>query len=261
MKCNKMVLITLLLYGTVAFAAHPLVTDDTGTQGKGKMQLEVTGEMNRDREVFDKVETREQGAEMAATFSVGLANNVDLVIGAPWDWSRIKEDGALTANENGIGDLTLELKWRFFGYDGFSLAVKPGVTFPTGSENKGLGNGKVSYGVTMIASQELAPFTIHLNAAYTHNEFKLDIDKETNRSDIWHASAAATCEVVKDLQLVANVGMESNGDRGSHRWPAFILGGAIYSVTENLDLDLGVKGGLNASEPDLSLLAGVAWRF
>lgn len=26
-----------------AFAAHPLITDDTGTQGKGKFQLEVNG--------------------------------------------------------------------------------------------------------------------------------------------------------------------------------------------------------------------------
>jgi len=32
--------ITLLTAG-VAFGAHPLITDDTGTQGKGKFQLEV----------------------------------------------------------------------------------------------------------------------------------------------------------------------------------------------------------------------------
>lgn len=30
----------------------------------------------------------------------------------PWVWSRLKEDGILTGDEQGIGDLSLELKWR-----------------------------------------------------------------------------------------------------------------------------------------------------
>lgn len=244
-----------------AFAAHPLITDDTGTQGRGKYQLEFNGQVSRDRETFDGVETREIGAETVAAFSAGLHDSVDLVVGAPWVWSRIKEDGVVTGDENGSGDLSLELKWRFFEYKGFSLAVKPGMTLPSGNESRGLGNGKMSYGVTMIASQELAPFTLHANAAYSHNEFRLDADKGSNRRDIWHASVAVTCEVVKDLKVVANVGMETNGDRGSNAWPAFILGGVIYSVTDSLDLDLGAKGGLNGPEPDLALLAGIAYRF
>ena len=242
-----------------AYAAHPLITDDTGTQGKGKVQVEMTGETSRDEEVFDGVETREDSAELAAALSAGLFDNVDLVIGAPWVWSRVKEDGALTGDENGIGDLSLEVKWRFYEQKGFSLAVKPGITLPTGNEHRGLGNGKVSYGVTMIATQELEPFTFHVNAAYTRNEFKLD--KETNRGDIWHGSVAAAYEVIKDLQVVANVGMESNGDRGASKMPAFILGGAIYTVMENMDLDFGIKGGLNGPEADLSYLAGFAYRF
>ena len=244
-----------------AFAAHPLITDDTGTQGKGKFQLEMNGEVSRDKEGFDGVETRETGAELAAAFSAGIFDNVDLVIGAPWVWSQVKEDGILTGDENGAGDVSLELKWRFLNYKGFSMAVKPGLTIPSGNENRGLGNGKVSYGVTMIASQELEPFTFHVNAAYTRTEFKLDADKESNRNNIWHVSAAASCEVVKDLQLVANIGVETNGNRGSHAWPTFLLGGVIYSVTEDLDLDMGIKGGLNGPEADVAYLAGIAYRF
>ncbi len=186
---------------------------------------------------------------------------MDLVVAVPWVWSRVKESGVVVSDENGPGDVALELKWRFLEYKGFSMAVKPGMTLPTGNENRGLGNGKVAYGVTMIASQELEPVTLHLNLAYSHNEFQLDLDKESNRRDIWHASLAATYDVLEDLQLVANIGVESYGDRGSHTWPAFVLGGAIYSLTGNLDLDLGVKGGVNKQEPDLAFMAGVAWRF
>jgi predicted porin len=250
----------LFLTAGTAFAAHPLITDDTGTQGKRKFQLEVNGGVGRDNESLNGIETRETSAGLETVLSGGLTDTVDLIVAVPWVWSRVKEGGVVGSNENGPGDVALELKWRFLEYKGFSLAVKPGVAFPSGNENRGLGNGRISYRVDLIATQELEPFNIHVNLAYTHNEFKLDLNKQSNHRDIWHASLAATYDVMKDLQLVANVGMESNGDRGN-TWPAFVLGGAIYSLTENLDVDLGVKGGLNKQEPDLALMVGVAWRF
>lgn len=43
--------------------------------------------------------------------------------------------------------------------------------------------------------------------------------------------------------------------------PAFILGGLIYSISKNLDIDFGIKGGLNKPETDYAILAGIAWRF
>lgn len=250
----------LALSGT-ALAAHPLITDDTGTQGKNRYQLEVTGESSRDKENLDGVATREAGAELAVAVSAGLCDTIDLVVGVPWTWSRLREDGLLTGDEQGIGDASLELKWRFLELGGFSLAVKPGITIPTGNEHKGLGNGKFSYGTTLIASQELGPVTLHVNGAYTRNEYKLAADKELNRHDIWHASVAGVYRAAENLQLVANYGVESNGEHGADAWPAFLLGGVIYTVTGNLDLDLGVKRGLNGPEADLSYLAGVAYRF
>lgn len=36
------VVLSLMAAGAV-FAAHPLITDDTGTQGRGKFQIEVNG--------------------------------------------------------------------------------------------------------------------------------------------------------------------------------------------------------------------------
>lgn len=252
--------LVLVLAGT-ALAAHPLITDDTGTQGRGKFQLEVTGEISRDKERLAGRSTRDTGGELAVALSAGLADTVDLVVGVPWVWSRVKEDGILTGDDQGIGDLSLELKWRLLELGGFSLAVKPGVTLPTGDEHRGLGNGKASYGATLIASQELGPVTLHANGAYTRNEYKLAADRELNRHDIWHASVAGAYRATRDLQLVANYGVESNGEHGNNTWPAFLLGGVIYTVTENLDLDLGVKRGLNGPEADLSYLAGVACRF
>jgi hypothetical protein len=95
-----------------------------------------------------------------------------------------------------------------------------------------------------------------LNAGYKDNENKIDEEK-----NIWHASAAVTCEIIKNLKLAGNIGIERNTDRKADRDPAFILGGVIYSVTESLDIDVGIKYGLTAPETDLSFLVGTAFRF
>jgi len=254
------VAVVLLTAGT-ALAAHPLITDDTGTQGKGKFQLEVNGEYGDDSETTFGVKAGEKGGALETVFSAGLIDSADLVFAVPYEWSRTKENGIPTSDSDGIGDLSLELKWRFFEKSGFSLAVKPSVTLPSGNEDKGLGSGKVGFGATLIATQEFDPFAVHLNLGYFHARFKQWEDQVANRSDIWSASIAGTAEVMEGLRLAANVGLETNPDKTSDTPPAFALAGAIYSLTGYLDLDLGVKVGLTKPETDVSLLAGVAVRF
>ena len=67
--------------------------------------------------------------------------------------------------------------------------------------------------------------------------------------------------VPKNLKIVGNVGTERNPDRSSRADPAFCLVGLIYSVSESLSLDAGVKAGLNGLETDSTFLAGLAYRF
>jgi hypothetical protein len=264
MICAVRILAALILslgFTGTSYAAHPLVTDDTGTQGKGKFQFELNGEFRRDKGAQDGIFIREDAGESAAAFSAGITDNVDVVVNFPWVYSQVKENGTLVSNASGFGDMALEAKWRFFAREGFSLAVKPGFSVPTGSEEKGFGNGRVSYGVTVILQQEWEGFFLSANGAYTRNEFRLEADRQTNRRDIWQANAAAGVEVVTDLKAVANIGVETNSDRTSSQWPAFLLGGVIYSVTDAIDIDVGAKWGLNRSEPIFAVLAGIAWRF
>jgi hypothetical protein len=241
-----------------AFAAHPLITDDTGTQGKGKAQLEFIGEYGVDKE--EGVTEKSFEAPTVPFLSYGLSDTIDLVFGLPYASVRVEDAGTTTA-VRGATDMSLELKARVYEKDGLSFAVKPGISLPTGDEEKGLGNGKTSYSAYFITTKELAPWAFHFNVGYVRNEYKLQADEDANRKDIWHVSLASQVEVVKDLNLVANIGMERNPDKTSDTHPAFILGGVIYSVTENLDVDLGIKGGLNKPEMDYSFLAGVVWRL
>jgi hypothetical protein len=119
----------------------------------------------------------------------------------------------------------------------------------------------MSYGLTFITTKQIEPLAFHFNLGYTQNEYKLQKDKDEKRKGIWHISLAAEVEVMKDIKVVGNIGMERNPDKASNTHPAFILGGLIYSISENIAIDMGVKGGLNKPETDLTFLAGIAFKF
>lgn len=234
-----------------AGAAIPLITDDTGTQGKGKFQVEVLGEYGHDREEGVKTDTE----EVSAALTYGILDSVDVVLSVPYAFWEEKT-GGVSEKEDGFADLSLEAKWRFFEREGLSFALKPGLTLPTGDEDKGLGAGRTTGYLFLIASKDVSPWAFHLNLAYIRNENKND-----ERYDLWHASLAAGYELFKGLQLVGDIGIETNPDRSSSIDPAYILGGLIYSPWENFDIGLGVKGGLTETETDVSVRGGVTWRF
>ena len=241
----------VLIFSGLGFGAHPLITDDTGTQGRGKLQIELNYEYDHD----DTDGVEENLHELSTTVSFGIIDSMDLVVGLPVQSVTTKE-GRVETRENGFSDMSLEVKWRFFEREGLSLALKPGLSLPTGDEDKGLGTGKVGGGVFFIATQELDPWAFHFNAGYGRNE--TSVEEET---DIWHFSLAAEREVNQWLRVAANIGVERNTDKEDDTPAAFILGGLIFPITDNLDLDVGIKGGLTEPEADYAVLAGLAFRF
>lgn len=233
------------------FAAHPLITDDTGTQGEGKFQMEANVQYSH----HGHPGITENSLELETIISYGVMDDVDLVVSVPYQHVRSKQYGSRNT-EAGISDVSLEVKWRFFEDSGWSLALKPGVTVPTGEQDNGLGLGRFSPHIFFIITRDMEPMAFHLNLGCMRNENRLD-----ERTDLWHASLTSEWEIVKDLKAVANIGAEHNSVKDSATPPAFILGGFICSLTENLDVDVGLKAGLTRSELEYSILAGVAWRF
>lgn len=232
-------------------AAHPLITDDAGTVGKNHFQLELNYQYSHE----DDEGVKEGEHEGEGVLTYGLIDQVDLVLGLPCLFTINNEEG-YRDREEGVGDLSLEVKWRFYECNGTSLALKPGVSFPTGDEDQGLGTGRVGASGYFIATQEWEPFAFHFNLGYIRNENKVD-----ERKDLYHVSLAAEWEAAKWVTVVGNVGAEANTDRHSDTPAAFILGGLIFPVTEWLDLDVGIKGGLTEPEADYSLMAGMCFHF
>lgn len=242
---------------TICLAAIPLVTEDAGTQGKGNFQLEILGIYSKNKECKDEKipcnESQQAGVEGVITY--GITDTVDIELSVPYLFLRFNE-GETIEKTDGLSDAAIEMKWRFFEKDSLSFAIKPGISLPVGNEDKGLGSGRTAYYLHLIISKEWGPWSFYSDLAYMRNENKND---ESN--NIWHASLAVTCEIIKSLKIVGDFGVKTYEDKSSIVPPAYILGGVIFSPVESFDIGLGVKTGLNKSETDISVRGGITCRF
>ncbi|MEW6215130.1 MAG: transporter [Nitrospirota bacterium] len=172
-----------------SYAAHPLITDDTGTQGKGNFELEIGAEYGHKY----GGEVKKKTLEVVPVLAYGIADNIDIELCVPYQYIRTRDAGT-TTTEDGISDVEVDLKWRFYEKDGLSFALRPLISLPTGDYERGLGTGKVTYSLLFFVTKEAKPWAFDLNLGYKRNENKVD-----ERKDIWHASLASRVGVAKDL--------------------------------------------------------------
>jgi predicted porin len=261
---------SLVLYpSSFARAAHPFVTDDTGTQGRGNWQLELQGDMLRSDRTADTgsgpVEQKRKVNVFVPVLSYGIFDSLDIQLGLSYGRQRTTENGVETEDESGMSDSTLEVKWRFLEAGAFSLAVKPGLLLPTGDENKGLGSGRTSWGVALLATYEADPWTFLGNVAYSKARFKLPRDAADNESDLWRVSGGLSYAVAKDVRLVGEAGRRRNESRNDpfqpDRTSQFAMIGIIYSPSKQMDFDAGLRKNLNDAEFDTAYLVGATFRW
>lgn len=244
----KRILAVAAFLPSASFATHPLVTDDTGTQGAGGFQFELSSDQSR----AAKGGVNSRTALISSTLTYGLTDELDIAVGLPYQ--LISNDGE--PQVRGMSDAALGAKWRFHEKDGLSIGLKPQVFIPTGNELRGLGSGKAAYGVNLLASYEIDNYTLLSNAGYTYSNNVLG-----TRKNIWNASAAVVWNAMPKTRLLLDVGAYSNADPLSSRHPAFAVAGAVYSPHEKLDLDVGIKKGLNSAEVNFAVGVGVAVRW
>ena len=244
-------IVMALAFAGVSIAEQPLITDDTGTQGKGKFQLETSFEQEHE----EGGGYRENESQFRLAITYGVVDKVDIICTVPFLYVRTKDYGIKSTN-SGVSDVTLETKWRFHESDGLSFAIKPGLSVPSGDCNAGLGAGKVGGSLFLIATKEIEPFAFHFNAGYIRNEN--DVDEGPN---VWHVSLASEWKTLNWLKVVGNLGTEGGRDAASDIPEGFIIGGLIFLVSERIDLDLGLKGIFAESIQGYCLLAGATFRF
>jgi hypothetical protein len=254
---------------SLAWAGHPFITDDAGTQGIGNWQLELMGQQNRHEALAStsggSVQQRSRGELFNPVLTYGLSDNVDVALGLNYIRNRITENGLVVDEVRGTADSTVEVQWKFFDVGGWSLAVKPGISLPNGDETRGLGFGRTSWGINFIADYEAKPWAWFGNLAYFHPRFNSAQDAAAFRDDLWRVSTGATFEVRDNLWLAGELGIRTNEARNDPFFPGrhaqYAMLGLIFSPADKIDLDIGLRKGLNRTETDTVFLIGATFRW
>lgn len=236
--------------GLTVCAFHPLVTDDTGTLGMGRFQYELSVDCAQDK--GKGVRTKELSVNN--TFTYGPLNVMDIAIAVPYLY--LKEENGETFDHRGFSDVEIVLKYRFYEEHGLRLALRPSIIVPTGNEKKGLGSGRVGGKVFLLADKELGKITGFFNLGYIRNGNSVG-----ERKDLWHVSMAGGYGVSEKLKVVGNVGVERNPEKGASVPKIFLIGGVVYSLSQEHDLSAALKRGLTRPERTGSITAGITFRF
>jgi hypothetical protein len=214
----------------MAHAAHPLISEDPDTQGKGGQQIELA--LDRRHENAD----RENPASLA--YSFGVSDTLDAILSIP----------VTIGSTHGLGDMGAALKWRFLETEGATLAIKPEVFLPTGNETRHQGNGRAGAMVTVVASHSVQSWRLLANLGIRYNRYKLAADEAAMRKILWRASASVSYALNDALRFVTDTGLERAMDRSDNKHPAFGLVGLIYSPYKHLDLDAGLRVNFRCTE-------------
>ena len=235
-----------------SFAAHPLQTEDTGTQGAGNIE-------------FEKGFSRQRSAGTTVLLyqpqlSYGVSTPFDLIVQPSWLRQRDTDDEGSAVR--GFGDTNVDVKWRFQGAGARSFGVRAGVTLPTSEHGLGMTHGRLGVHAVAVSTVDLPPFSLHVNLGASRQP----TDTAGQRSTIGHVSGALMWSVNERWTLALDVGAESNADAARRSWPATGLVGAIWTIRPGFDADLGYQSrvGSASSSPGLLLrqwLVGLTYRF
>lgn len=215
-----LVLSLSVVLGGLAFATQPLSTDTANTVGQKSAQIELGYSYTNDTPKIKNINT---------VVTYGILPSLDLIVEIPY--TRI--DAATVTN--GFGDVTVKAKWNLVKGKAGAISIEPIATLPTGDDTKGLGTGKTEYGAAVLITTEiLSPVVLHGNMSYMRNSNSYDLTK-----DLWKESVAAEIAIVKDLKLVAEVGMYNKIDNDKNK--LFYGGGAIYTIVKGVAVDVGLS--------------------
>lgn len=241
-KVAFMAPVLLLTLMQPAIAGHPLSTDDAGTLGKGSNLLEMNS---------DRIRDRDGNAQTVGdvTYTRGLIDTIDIFADQPMSVSAPR----------GLNDTGIGLKWRYLEHGSTSLALKTTIAVGNANHDKGFGSGRTNYGAVMIASYETGPWGLHCNLGLSTNRFKSPEMRDSSRALLWRTSAAATYAVNPKLKMVGDIVVGRNPfNVASRHDPAYAMAGAVYALSDRIELDAGVRFGLNDVSIRHQFGAGIA---
>lgn len=185
----------------------------------------------------------------------GVLDSIDMIVSVLYLKLGASESNG-TPGTQGMGDLGLDVKRRFYEVGKLSVAIKTWLTFPTGDDVLNLGAGRHTWNAYIVSTYLLDQWALHLHLGHFHFSNELNA-----RVNIWHASAAVERKLTDDLRIVFDAGVDTNTDPEANKEVVFLITGLIYSPRPNLYLDIGYKIEDSDSLHANALLTGITLRW
>ena len=243
---------------TSSWAFQPLMTDDTGTQGLGENQLELSFSDDRVEQAGVAYSSR----VLPLTYTRGLSASLDISLGV--NHTHLNADALGTDFVSGNGNPSVGLKWRFYENETSktSLALKAelGLAVSREQEALGLGNGRGYYTLTAILMQETSFGALLVNLASGQVRYS---DTVANPDvTLLRVSLAPVWQVNEQWKLALDMGSARESAAGKQSYRRFIEIGAVYSPSKDLDIALGfISRQDENSTSNRGITGGISWRF
>lgn len=230
---------------------RPDTTESPYTVDAGHLQLEMSFFEYGPEDDGPRTETL---AVAPLNLKIGLLNDADLqFVFTPW--THEDTEGAGTAS--GVSDAQLRLKINLWGNDGgdTAFAFMPFISFPTGDED--LSGGRIEGGLIFPFAVELPRgFGLGLMAEF---DFVYDRGAGEYQTDFVHTAVLGHDLIGSLGGFVEYVGIENLSTNDGYR--ATLNTGLTYGVGKDIQLDCGVGVGLTAAAEDLTVFAGLSFRY
>lgn len=231
---------------TLGQAGPPLITEDTGTPGDRKWEINTAFTVDKNRQMT-------QYQSPLIDINYGLGDNMKLQAQIP----LLVLDDRLVGTRAGLGEVFLGFKYRFLDEDraGVAMSFYPQVAF----DNLGLSFDQ--RGLRRSANP-LLPIEI----SRTFGKFELGAEVgyqffQHNR-DEWFFGVATGYKVTDKLELLAEVRMTE--DQSFHRADEIILNvGTRWEFSDHVGLLFAIGRSIydQNDSPQLLLYAGLGFKF
>jgi len=170
-------------------AGPPLLTDDTGTPGDKKWEINIAY-------TLDKRHTETTHETPILDINYGVGDNIQIKYEVPWIVFHEKDVGT----KNGLGNSAAGVKWRFLDEkkDVVSMSVYPQVEFnnPTSSADRGIVDKGTTFFLPVQVSKKLGPGWINAEVGYTIRQ---------HNDDEWVYGLSGGYEIQENLSILGEI--------------------------------------------------------
>ncbi len=233
---RKITAASLLVWSSASFAAHPLATDDVGTQERGLVEWEASA----------YAAPGDASPAAATLLGMGLAAHVGLGERVAVGAGLLHHGPVGPASWAGQLDLTADLKWRLFefgpGGERGGFALRFDYAAPTGFDARAFGHG---LGARAVLTLQKGPLEYHLNAGLQRSGLGA-----TEGTGEWLTTVgnAVGFQVRSDMRVLMEAGVQKGVGE-----PSFTALGAVqWQPSDGVIVSAG-------ADPAWSLAQSAAW--